>query len=345
MPFIFLFIISLSYLASAQTTIELNSTSNIVQLTSLEFNPYPVVPGEYFDFYVAVQYIGNSGASGISFQLDPQFPFSLDPSDNGVRNFGTINSPSLVLHYKVRVDPDAVAGTNTINLDYNVGTIEYTQSFNIDVENPKTNFDAVIQSVSGNSVSIAIANTGENVANAVIVKIPDQNDFMAVGTNGQMVGNLNSGDYTVVSFTLSPKRNTTTISQQPLNSQPSANFQDYQSSPKTLNFEIDYTDTVGERRIMNMSLPLSIASNYSASANGSFRGRTSQNQSLFVQWYFWVIIAALIITGFIIYKRNSKLKNFVHNIFSKKSKKKNDNKKGSAEIPDWIKNVKEKEKK
>ncbi len=354
LPFIFLFTISLAYLASAQTTIALNSTNNIVQLSSLEFNPYPVVPGEYFDFYIAVQYIGDSGASGSSFQLVPSFPFSLNPGDNGTISFGELSSPSIVLHYKVKVDPNAGAGPNTINLNYNIGNELYTQTFNIDVENPKTDFDAVIQSVSGNAVSIAIANTGENVANAVIVKIPDQNDFTAVGTNGQMVGNLNSGDYTVVSFTLSPKRNITTISQQPLNSQPSANSQNYQAylqsqSPKTLNFEIDYTDTVGERRIVNMSLPLTLTNVSGVAGSGNFSGRRTQTQSLFVQWYFWVIVAALIIAGIIVYKKvaNSKAKKFSNNPSSKISKgsKKRNDKNNSEEVPDWIKNVKEKEKK
>ena len=72
----------------------------------------------------------------------------------------------------------------------------------IDVADAQTNFDLVVQDSTSSEVSLAIANVGKNTANSMIVRIPEQNGFRVTGTNGQMVGNLDSGDYTIASFSL-----------------------------------------------------------------------------------------------------------------------------------------------
>ena len=312
--------------------VPLNATGSVVQMKTLRYEPYPVNPGEYFDFYVEVQYVGSTGSSGISFVLDPQFPFSLDPGVSAEQDFGVTNSPSIVLHYKVRVDPNAVSGTNELNLNYNVGNVWYTQSFDIDVEDAQTTFDAVIQDSSSSAVSIALANTGKNTANSVIVRIPDQDYYTTSGTNGQMVGNLASGDYSVVSFDIVRKIN----QQAPQNATGASGRTGIfrtQQQPENLTFDISYTDNIGVRRTVEMQLPLSLLVSNSTSTGAS--AYTRRNSSL--PWYIFVgIVAVLLIALIIIYKKFPYL-------FKKLNPKNWHKKKNKSETPDWVKNSKEKE--
>ncbi len=348
----------LTNVVSAQvTTTNLTfSPDSIVQIQQLRYDPYPVSPGDYFDFWISVQSLQSYGAYNLKFVLDPTYPFSLDSNDSGERDFGPNDAASMVLHYKVRVDQNAVAGNNDLKLDYYVNGIEYTQTFSIDVENPQTTFDAVIQEISGSSVSIAIANTGTNTANSVIVKIPDQDSFIASGTNGQMVGNLNSGDYSIVGFTLLPKRSfsstsdstSQTASTSSVKGTQSSGSDNYQSQNTSLKFEIDYTDSIGVRRTVDMSLPLKLSpvssstSTTGYSSYGNFRGRQTSSWSV---WYTVLIIFG--VGGIILFIANKKNPKLVKGIFAKINpknlfKKKKGNYTG--ELPDWIKNAKEKEK-
>ncbi len=150
------------------------------------------------------------------------------------------------------------------------------------------------------------------------------------GTNGQMVGNLESGDYTIVGFTITQnmqktpgnfQRNSTT------NTQPSVN--------NTLKVQIDYTDGIGERRTSILELPLAITS-FSTNSTTSFPskfGARTQNSSVFSKWYFWVIIVVLLLLAYGFY---NKYKKRIKNFFNKSKQKPNED---SSE-PDWIKKAK-----
>jgi hypothetical protein len=338
-----LLIVLISSFASA---IESNLTydpSSIIQIRSLKYEPYPVNPGEYFDFWANVQYVGNTG-SALTFKLNPKYPFSLDPNESAVQDYGVSNSPSIVLHYKIRVDQAALEGTNELELDYQVNGNWYSQSFDIEVQNSQTNFDAVIQDISGSDVSIAIANIGKYAANSVIVRIPDQDSFRTTSVDGQMVGNLESGDYTIVSFTLSPKAN---IASSPAERTNRTSQQPAMQTNSTLKFDVYYTDNIGERRIINMELPLNMNSNLSSSAfaTGTFTGR--RTRSSWSAWYtILIILGALLIAGFIFYKKSpKKAKSFFGKFNPRNWHKKKNSSAAEGNIPNWIKNAKEKEKK
>ena len=193
---------------NSASAIEMNithSSSSIAQVKSLKYEPYPVNPGEYFDMWISVTFLRNPRME-TNFELLASYPFSLDSNESAKKTYPASSmSSSILLKYKVRVDKNAVEGTNQITLLYTFEGVYYSQSFDIEVENAQTNFDAVIQDATSSQVSIAIANTGKNTANSVIVRIPEQDNFQATGTDGQMVGNLESGDYSIVSFEISKK--------------------------------------------------------------------------------------------------------------------------------------------
>ena len=258
-----------------------------LQINQLKYEPYPVNPGEYFDLWIKIENTGGALTKDALFELLPEFPFSLDPNENATRSYGQISNYPVVLKYKVRVDEDAVAGVNELDFRYTTngkndqGVIE---TFEIEVDDAQTDFDLVVQEINEDEVSIAIANTGKNVAYSVIVRIPEQTSFEAVGTNGQMVGNLENGDYTLVGFEIASKSRT---------------------GKEPLKIQIDYTDEIGERRSLIKEVPFSTNGNATALPEGMTReqlmaqrgGMMQSEQAIYQKWWFWGFIVMFLYAG------------------------------------------------
>jgi hypothetical protein len=66
----------------------------------------------------------------------------------------------------------------------------------------KTTFDIVVQTSTSSTTTFAVVNTGANTASSVVVSIPTQLSYSTSGTSSTSVGNLDAGDYTLASFSL-----------------------------------------------------------------------------------------------------------------------------------------------
>ena len=151
----------------------------------------------------------------------------------------------------------------------------------------------------------------------MIVRIPDQDSYKVTGTNGQMVGNLESGDYTIVGFAVSSISRT----------------------GGNLIVQIDYTDNIGERRsvLKEISLNSGISSsvNMTGMASGEFpEGNFSRKGG--INWTYVtipILICLMFAGGFVIYKKREKIIGLI-----KKRKKE----KKTIGVPEWIKKNKEK---
>jgi len=310
-------------------------------------DPIKATPGSYVKVVFELSNLYNC-YNGLGVKLTTPYPFSLDNGTNPVQTIASLPYVSgsyqttWDVGYTVRIADDAANQNYTLPLLFHIGTSpDFSNSaendFNINIINEMTNFDSVIQSVSGTQVAIGIANVGENPANAVIVKIPTQSNFRAVGTSGQIIGNLQSGDYTIVNFNLASTRTFSGTGATGANTQRPTNVQPSNSSSNQLQFEIDYTDNTGVRRIVNMQLPLVVTN---SSITGSFAGRTQR--SSWSIWYTILIIVGVLVILFITYKKSSKFKKSVNKIFKRKKQESNSQ---STELPDWIKKEMEKGKK
>ena len=273
------------------------------QIASMKYEPYPVSAGEYFDFWVKAE-LGSS-ANYVKFELVESFPFSIDTNENAIREFKNLERTQVFIQYKIRVDNNAVEGINELYLkQINKEGISdgIIYSFDIVVNDYRTDFDAVIHDFSGNDVAIAIANAGKNEAGAVVVRIPQQEDFRIIGTDGQMVGSLGKGDYTLVGFVIEPTKDTTEF----------------------LEIEIHYTDALGERRVVNKELILETT----PTVEKEEKNERSLYLGISISNY---VILALVIAGIIyyIYRKKNMSRN-------------NGSKRKSTEIPEWIKKNKEK---
>ncbi len=326
----------------------------LMNVSLVSQDPYPATPDSYVTVVFQVSGIQNPDCGGAKFEFVPTYPFSLDTND-AVR---TLNATTYaygyngvwVLPYKLRVDKDALDEESEIEIHYVPGNkaldTPIIKKFKIKVQDARTSFDAVIQESTGSQVSIAIANTGKYAANSVVVRIPEQEYFSVVGTDGQMVGNIDSGDYSMVSFEVSSKRagmsaqNMTLPKNMPSQNTAPKNItrlrnmtRTQNTAPKELKFDIYYTDNIGERRVVNMALPFNYGNatnNFSGIRTSGIRATTTKtSSSLLPSSNPWVIVVLILIMAFIAYR--------VYNI-------KREGKKGtiSHEIPDWVKNSEKK---
>jgi hypothetical protein len=158
----------------------------------------------------------------------------------------------------------------------------------------KTTFDIVLQTSTTSTTTFAVVNTGANTASSVIVSIPQQPSYSTSGTSSTSVGNLDAGDYTLASFSLTSTTSNITrngtmqfpsFNRTGMNIPPSGgNFTDgrnmfmNQSFPAMGNnrlvVQIAYTDVFGIRQIIQKQVNLS-----SGSASGFSSRTTTQGTS------------------------------------------------------------------
>ena len=318
----------------------ISAASNVCNpgINIISQDPNPAIPNDYVKIVFEISNL--SYCDGLSVKLNPEYPFSLDSDNDLIQTISSVpftqdGKNVWMVSYKLRIDANAFDGDYNLKLQYKPGSSQTFTSyiedkFNISIKDSRTQFDAVIQETSGSQVSIAIANIGKYAANSVVVRIPEQDSFTTTGTDGQMVGNLESGDYTIVGFTITPKRlfsqNMTRVrtdSNQPI--------QNMTSQTPKLKFDVYYTDNLGKRRIENMQLPLKM-NNSSISANGFSRTSTTSKTGFFSKGYSWIIIIVLLILVYYFYRNPEKLKVIIEKMKPEKSKKSS-----VQEIPDWIK--------
>jgi len=307
------------------------SCSPTMKLVSQD--PNPAIPDSYVKLVFEVSNLYN--CNGYSVKLNPDYPFSLDPNSNPIQTIG--GTPSLVgytsdwmVPYKIRIAKDALEGDYELKLFYHEGsssdfsTLATENDFNISIMDVQTSFAAVLQDVSGMQVSIGIVNTGKNTANSLIVSIPPQDNFRTTGTNEQIVGNLAAGDYSIVTFSLTPafSRNSTRVGNNSANNQ-------------LLKVKMDYTDGIGERRNVTQEIPLN---NLLSSGNLTLTGVTGftrrNTSSGISKWWYAIIIVLAIVVTFLIYKGYHKvLINRIKNFYEKKGR---GNGKNSKTAPNWV---------
>ncbi len=132
---------------------------------------------------------------------------------------------------------DSQAQTGVYNIPLRISGMNYSASDSIGIGVAGiTEFELSYQE-SGSSFLLSVSNIGVNPAKAVSVEIPNQNSFSVTGSNTQVIGNLNSGDYT------------------------SANFQITQrGGGSEMNIKLQYTDAAGVRRSIEKKLAVKLSS-------------------------------------------------------------------------------------
>jgi hypothetical protein len=251
-------------------TVSTNAVS--LKMTLVNQDPYPADPGDYVNLLFKVENRGTDNADNVVFELLPEYPFSLDTGVSAATELGTVkglqtDENGYLIKYKVRVDKDAINSEDEIRAEcrYNNGAA-ITAKFNVTISNPRTDMDVVVQDATTASTTLAIANIGANNAYSVIVRIPDQQNFIVTGPSASVIGNLNAGDYTLISFQITSNTGIANISSAGGNIPPNRSFNRTSFNRTVFNnsmvgmgnlaVEISYTDTLGIRRTIQKEVRL-----------------------------------------------------------------------------------------
>lgn len=220
----------------ALMVISFASSDCALEVSLLNQDPYPALPGDYVKLVFQIDGVNNLDCSEVNFWIEESFPFSLDPNAENkttIKSGGYVQNYKnfFVVPYKVRLDKDAMDGENEILTYYsskeNSKPLIYLKRFNITVENPKTDFEVNIKDYSEETkiLTFEILNIGQKNVDALTIEIPEQENIKIIKSQRLIVGSLDSNEDDVAAFEATPSKGDLTI-------------------------KILYTDYLGERRQM-----------------------------------------------------------------------------------------------
>ena len=195
-------------------------------------DPYPAVPGDYVKILFQVSGVASTECGDITLELLENYPLRFDPGFNSIQTFkaGTFTrgyNSNWVVPFNVRVDPSALDGDAEVEVIYSTkGSSYLTQSvlFDLNVEDVRADFNVFIRSYdySNKRLVFEVLNTAKSDIQSLVLSIPSQENIKVLGGNKNIVGDLDSNDYTSTDFTAIPQDGKILV-------------------------ELEYTDTTGER--------------------------------------------------------------------------------------------------
>lgn len=184
---------------------------------------------------------------------------------------------SVAMEYSVMADVNAVPGLYQLDItlefedyDSNTNTIKTKAGLFV---GGITDFDLSYSESDAGEVSLSLANVGNNEAYSVKVSIPEQDNFQATGSTSTIVGNLEKGDYTITSFSISQVSSMPSDdgeSSSTAQARPSdmtdeereamrdemSSMQDEAESKNELLVLIEYTDSAGQRNSVEKTVQI-----------------------------------------------------------------------------------------
>jgi len=245
--------------------------------------------GEKTDLKFTITNVGNFPLEDFIFSWNEPEGVILPVNSDNTKYIDHIGvGASAVVEYLVVADVNADAGLYQLDLrvefgDESGGSRLINTTAGI-VIGGGTDFDVVVSESSSGQTSLSVANTGNNPAYSVTVRIPEQRQFRVQSSTASIVGNLDKGDYTIVSFQIT-----------------STNVSFTQSN--NLRVAVDYTDTTGVRRTVEKAV--SIQSMGMSSEGTQFNPSMRQQQSIWKNPTLigTIALVILLIGGFIYYKK------------------------------------------
>ena len=299
-------------------TIKQTAFMKVEDATVLDLNsvtPSSIRIGEVTTVVFNVSNTGSNDIHNVLFTWEDESELILPVgSDNRVAISCIGGGESVGIPVDVVADPSIVPGVYSLTVTFvfydSTGTMQtVTSTVGIQIGGG-TDFEIVLQQYVSGSVTFAVSNTGAYVASSVIVSIPSQLNYVASGTSSSSLGNLDAGDYTLVTFQVSSLASgSMNMSQErpsfngfpadgsgfptdiPDDFDPSmgGGFRNRTfaggGSGDTLIVEIAYTDLFGVRQTVEkevvMSSSSAISSSSSSDASSQFSGRfgTTSGQS------------------------------------------------------------------
>jgi hypothetical protein len=238
---------------------------------------------------------------------------------------------SVNVSYTIMADVNADPALYTLDIDLEfedyenstTNTIETTAGLFVGGE---TDFDVSFSESDSGTVSLSVANVGNNEAYSIKVSIPEQDNFVVSGSSATIVGNLEKGDYTITSFDLMPSsamymeegEEGVARASEDQGDAPEMDFQD-----NILEVMIEYTDSIGTRHsvIKEVAIDLMSSTNTDMMGSGGPGGRSGGNGSVLTNPYLIGFVVLLLIGGIVYYRKEGELPFNRIKMYLKKNKK------------------------
>jgi len=317
------------------------------EMKEIHIDTTKLLPGKETELTFTINNIGNAHMQNLIFSWDESTGVILPVGSDNTRYINFVDpGESIPLKYTViasiNANPDLYA--LNLNLEFDKTSADGVTRESVTTKSGifvggETDFDVTFSESSAGQTSLSIANVGSTPALSVTVKIPEQENFRIQGSNNAIVGNLDKGDYTIVSFQLmqsngfggmqrgqydqtSSEEERAQLRQQSIQ-QGSAN--------NNLNVLIDYTDTTGKRQRVEKTVSIqfratttmqdgmtSSTGTMPAFSNNRFRsGRQQTTNGLNWTLIISALFVLLIITGFVYYPNKKKVHVFIDELFTR----------------------------
>lgn len=198
-------VLSVSFVVAEDATCKLD-------VSLLNQDPYPAVPGDYVKLVFQVGGIDGADCSDITFNLLSDYPIEFNPGESGARTFKRVNyvkdyESNLLIPYEVRINKDALDGTNLIEIRaQSRNSAPVLKTFNIEVSDVRADFEVYVKDYNykTNEMTLEVLNIGSSDIEALSLEVPKQDSIEIKGANKIVVGDLDSNEYTSAEFEASP---------------------------------------------------------------------------------------------------------------------------------------------
>jgi hypothetical protein len=209
-----------------------------LQVSMVNQDPLPAIPGEEVKLVFQVRGVENNECGTVNFELLEKYPISLSPDQESMY---TIQSGTFQKNYQsfflapftVRLSNDALDGNNSIEVRYrhsnNVGWV--TKEFNLEVEDVRADFEVYVKNYepATRTLTFEILNIAASDVQALTVEVEKQNNVEIKGASRNIVGDLDSNEYTTAEFEATPQEGEIVL-------------------------KLSYSDSINERRVVEKTV-------------------------------------------------------------------------------------------
>jgi hypothetical protein len=283
-------------------------------------------PGEETELKFTITNVGSSPLSNLVFSWSEENSAILPVYSDDTKYIKYIDvGDSAELVYTVVADINADSGLYQLDLSLKFesessGSQEMETKAGIFIGG-ETDFDVTFSESSGGQTSLSVANVGNTPALSVTVRIPEQDSFRVTGSSSTIIGNLDKGDYTIVSFQISQATAQAGTFNRSAMGTGTFNRSAMGTMPENSNLLvlIEYTDTTGVRNVVEKSVPIEFRSIVDTAS-----GDTTAASARFSRanpWNTYITVAALIVlgaSGYIGFRKRKALHAFLNKALKKK---------------------------
>jgi hypothetical protein len=289
----------------------------------LYVNKAKIDPGKETTLNFTIANVGNSPLQNILFSWSESGGVILPVYSDDTKYVNKLDvGESVTFEYTVVADVNADSGLYPLDLSLQYDTSEgatHTMETKVGVLiGGETDFDVTFSESSAGQTSLSVANVGNNPALSVTVRVPDQESFKVSGSTSSIIGNLDKGDYTIVSFQIASQSTLGTGTQtgtsgfgRPSGTQsgvPSGNFTRPAGTAggSDLKVLIEYTDTTGQRHSVQKNVSIQFRDITSSGTSSTVTA------SPFSSVATYVLIAALAAVVAVAFFKRKKLSSLLH---------------------------------